>query len=210
VTGVGGSARALAKLARRRQNWPIGHSHGYFLRLEDIVELHEELSRMGLSDRAALPGLRQHRAETIAAGALAWEGIVRACGADGMRVSSHGLRGGLAIEALCPGAPDARGRRTAGILGRMPDPTGRGEPVRSRARAALDIGAKGADDTWLPALVLAAHAHCTGNADREHLVDNPVEGHLQEEVVLAARLLGLVPGKPPRPLADALATAVRS
>ncbi len=101
--GVGGTVRALGKLARdrgaRKDLVPIAI-------LRAIVA---ELLALEPAARAAMRGLPPHRADTILPGALVIETVLTAQGFESLAVSGAGVRDGLAARRLTGGACDLVG-----------------------------------------------------------------------------------------------------
>jgi exopolyphosphatase/guanosine-5'-triphosphate,3'-diphosphate pyrophosphatase len=116
LIGTGGTIRNLAKLDRRRRDYPIPRLHGYTLssgRLEDVAAL---LASRRRAKREALPGLNPDRADSIVGGALIVETVMEVVGADEMVVAGQGLREGLAFGAAAHAARPATVVRRASIL----------------------------------------------------------------------------------------------
>jgi exopolyphosphatase / guanosine-5'-triphosphate,3'-diphosphate pyrophosphatase len=97
LIGIGGTMRNLAKVDRRRSDYPLPVIHGYELdggRLDDLVT---DLSSRTLDRRAQLAGLNPDRADTILGGAVVIQQVAQHVGASAIVVSSRGLREGLAL-----------------------------------------------------------------------------------------------------------------
>lgn len=187
LVAIGGSIRALAKLTRRALGWPLRAGHGYRLSLDAVESAWEMLSRMTPEQRKAIPGLAAHRVDTAAASAFTWFLLMRAAGFDEVRVSSYGLREGVAIRRLLGSdgdglLPDVR---LAGLSSRFPGP-GASAVTRVRALAAEHDVLR-----WRPALTLATWVRASGHeADVGRLYEAPLAGFWQEEVLAGLDLLG--------------------
>lgn len=99
LVGTGGTARNVAKMDRARHRYPIGRLHGYGLSREGVRGIADLVRTRTAAQRRDLPGLSEDRADIIVAGALVLQALVEATGADGLVISGHGLREGIALDA---------------------------------------------------------------------------------------------------------------
>lgn len=197
VIGIGGTIRALAKIHRRAARSPIDHGHGYALTVDDVLDLVDRLSRQRRSERERVPGLAAHRVDTIVAGSVVVASVLRATGAESLLASTWGLREGVAAVALHgPGA--LKSVREAGLRARFPCVGGAAARARRRVLRAVDDAGVGVA-AWIEA----------AGSDPRRLLDEPLQGHTHAEVLVAARLLGIVPGDAPARLRAALDDALR-
>jgi exopolyphosphatase/guanosine-5'-triphosphate,3'-diphosphate pyrophosphatase len=187
VVGTGGTIRALARLERRRVSWPIAHVHGFELGGDHVLDVVDVLSRMPRARRSRVPGLPPHRVDAVVAGAVVVNVLFRATQRREILVSTFGLREGIALGALHGGCV-TRDPRRAGLHGCFPDP--RGAASRARGRVLRECGSE-LDPIEREGLGLAAWVTASG-ADPERLLDVPVQGYTQAEILVAARSLGLV------------------
>jgi exopolyphosphatase/guanosine-5'-triphosphate,3'-diphosphate pyrophosphatase len=191
LVGIGGSVRALAKIDRRRRGWPLRPGHGYRLDLDAVEETWEQTSRMPLESRRLLPGLADHRAETVVASALVWFLLLRRGGFDHVRVSTYGVREGVAWRMFFGDEADTHvpDVRLAGLGVRFP-------PRRPIEAALTSLRARlmEPDLARHRAVLLAAtwlRAGGWGAAEAlPVLTEAPLSGFLQEEVLGLAGLLG--------------------
>jgi exopolyphosphatase/pppGpp-phosphohydrolase len=181
----------LARLDRRERRWPVEHAHGYLLGEDGLLAAFEVTSRLPATERAALPGIAEHRVDSIVAGALVVACLLRATGATAVRVSGFGLREGIAWGLLYGGRSIADVRK-AGARGRIGG-GGSAEGAVARAEIALRDHAKARHVTEAEshALALALRVAALG-APPDLLLRTPLQGYLQEEVLAAAALLGAV------------------
>ncbi len=105
--GIGGTARALARIDREARSYPFGLLHGYQLDLRRLDNLIERLIELPPDERSRkVPGLQSDRADIILAGALVVAEAMRRAGAAQLTVCGHGLREGLFFkEFLRPADP---------------------------------------------------------------------------------------------------------
>lgn len=166
LVGIGGTVRNLAKIDRRRTDYPLPLLHGYMLPRSRLEEIVASLAARRQARRASTPGLNPDRVDTIVGGGLAVLSAMATVRADTLMVSSRGVREGVALHALGDDLPppdavrassirnlgarfstwDAgSAERRASIAGRLHDalePEG-GAQIREmlqHAAAALDIG----------------------------------------------------------------------
>lgn len=99
--GLGGTARALAKIDQEERHYPVGLLNSYELELSRLDKLIDRLRSIPAKERAQkIPGLQADRADIILAGAMVAAAALRRAGADRMVVCSHGLREGLFFQAF--------------------------------------------------------------------------------------------------------------
>jgi exopolyphosphatase/guanosine-5'-triphosphate,3'-diphosphate pyrophosphatase len=118
LVGMGGTARALARIDREARAYPLDLVNGYELELARLEPLIEGLRALPVGERVKnVPGLMADRADIILAGAMVVAGALRRAGADRMLVSSMGVREGLLYQAfLEPGPPVIRNLREFSVL----------------------------------------------------------------------------------------------
>ena len=101
--GVGGTVRALARIDRELNHYPLGLVNGYELELKRLEALIERLIELPVAERAErLPGLQADRADIILAGALVLREAQRRAGAQKLVVCGHGIREGLFFKEFLP------------------------------------------------------------------------------------------------------------
>jgi exopolyphosphatase/guanosine-5'-triphosphate,3'-diphosphate pyrophosphatase len=107
LVGVGGTARALARIDRESRHYPLDLLNGYVLKQDRIEALITRLIACPIDERPRkILGLQNDRADIILAGALVWAGALRQAGAAAVTVCAHGLRDGLLFrEFLKPADP---------------------------------------------------------------------------------------------------------
>lgn len=115
VIGTGGSIRNLAKIDRKRRNYPIDRLHGYAIRTSRAASLAEELAGLPLEARRKVVGLNPDRADSIAAGALALRAVLQRLHAREVVVAGQGLREGLARGLMEGPIPPAGAVRRASV-----------------------------------------------------------------------------------------------
>jgi exopolyphosphatase / guanosine-5'-triphosphate,3'-diphosphate pyrophosphatase len=105
LVGVGGTVRNLAKIDRRRADYPLALLHGYRMPLGRLGDLVRSLASRPMSRRRATPGLNPDRVDSIVGGGFAVLAAMEAMGASRIVVSSRGIREGIALEERGGGLP---------------------------------------------------------------------------------------------------------
>jgi len=99
LVGTGGTARNIAKVDRARRRYPIGRLHGYELSRDGVRSVADLVRIRTTAVRRDLPGLNEDRADIIVAGALVLQVLTEMTDAEGIVISGHGLREGIALNA---------------------------------------------------------------------------------------------------------------
>lgn len=115
LVGVGGTIRNLAKVDRRRMDYPLPLLHGYALRRERLDEMASMFAARPMSRRRSIPGLNPDRADSIVGGALAVVVATEELRASRVLVSSRGVREGVARGNIAAELPPARLVRSASM-----------------------------------------------------------------------------------------------
>jgi len=115
LVGVGGTVRNLAKIDRRRVDYPLPLLHGYVIPQDRLGEIVDSLARRRMTRRASTPGLNPDRADTIVGGGLAILAAMEVLGATELLVSSRGLREGIALRELREELPPPLRVRAASV-----------------------------------------------------------------------------------------------
>jgi exopolyphosphatase/guanosine-5'-triphosphate,3'-diphosphate pyrophosphatase len=104
LIGMGGTARALAKLDQQARAYPLERLHGYTLTAAALDQLIRRMSRMSTPQLLAMPGMNADRTDVILPGALAVRALLQAGGYDRFTVSGAGLREGIFFTQFLNGA----------------------------------------------------------------------------------------------------------
>ncbi|MCC6808029.1 MAG: Ppx/GppA family phosphatase [Deltaproteobacteria bacterium] len=95
LVGVAGTITTLASVQQKLASHDPQKVHGSALDLADLEQLTDDLAKMTLDARKALPGMEAKRADVIVAGAaIALEAMIH-LGADQLFVSNRGVHWGL-------------------------------------------------------------------------------------------------------------------
>jgi exopolyphosphatase/guanosine-5'-triphosphate,3'-diphosphate pyrophosphatase len=100
LVGVGGNLRALARWDQELRDYPFNKLHNYSIKRESIELMARELSNLSSREIADIDMIGKDRAETLVAGALVIELIMKKLGFSRITVSTHGLRDGILASFL--------------------------------------------------------------------------------------------------------------
>lgn len=100
LIGVGGNLRALARWDQEIRDYPLNKLHNYTLKRQAVSYMTNELSKLSSKEIAKIELIGKDRAETLAAGALVVDSIMRKLGFTKLTVSTHGLRDGVLSSFL--------------------------------------------------------------------------------------------------------------
>jgi exopolyphosphatase/guanosine-5'-triphosphate,3'-diphosphate pyrophosphatase len=97
--GVGGTITTLPAILLGMRKYDHDKIHGYYLARQNVQDILERLSMIGLEDRKRVPGLEPERADIIIAGIVILNAFLDFAGFKGLRVSDRGILFGLALNA---------------------------------------------------------------------------------------------------------------
>ena len=100
LAGVGGSLRALARWDQKLRDYPFNKIHNYSIKRESAEAMCNELSELTTREIAEIDVIGKDRAETISAGSLVIDSVMKKLGFRRVVVSTHGLRDGILSSFL--------------------------------------------------------------------------------------------------------------
>ena len=100
VTGTSGTILAIGNTLRLEADGEMVQPVENVIKLRDLTELNERLSRMTIAQRGKTAALMVRRAEIIVAGGLVLEGTMRALGIKSLSTCEWALREGVIIDRL--------------------------------------------------------------------------------------------------------------
>lgn len=106
LVGLGGAARALAKLDRSKNDQLFKRIHGYQIARNSLSKMYQELKSSPLKDRKKIKGLSKQRADILVAGFATVEALADQISAQNVIVSRSGLRDGIAFEYMFRDKPE--------------------------------------------------------------------------------------------------------
>jgi exopolyphosphatase/guanosine-5'-triphosphate,3'-diphosphate pyrophosphatase len=95
LAGMGGTVRTLARMDMKQRTYPLDRVHGYLLTRTAINTIIELLIPRNHRERAAVPGLKEDRADVTLAGAVIIDALMEQSGFNELCVSGQGVREGL-------------------------------------------------------------------------------------------------------------------
>ncbi|WP_101913182.1 Ppx/GppA phosphatase family protein [Megasphaera vaginalis (ex Bordigoni et al. 2020)] len=98
LVGVGGTARAIAKMDQRTTNYELPTLHNYVVGKDNFDAIYALVTERTYVNRKKIPGLSSERADLIVAGVAAISAIFTLTESDRLIVSGCGLREGLFFE----------------------------------------------------------------------------------------------------------------
>ncbi len=101
---VGGTWRALAAFAMRRDNHPVTDPHGFRMSCEDADATAKQIMRLTPAQLSPIPGISSSRAAGLPDAAALLRVMLAKMKPDGLVFSSWGLREGLLFDRLSQGA----------------------------------------------------------------------------------------------------------
>lgn len=143
VVGSGGTFCALARMLAHRRTGvlPVSVNQLAFTRGE-LLELHEDLLRMGTADRRRLPGLEGRRADLVPVGSTLLATGMELFGFEEVTISEWALREGIVLETLRAAGAASQGERNirrASVVALAQRCNWEETHARQVARLALDI-----------------------------------------------------------------------
>jgi exopolyphosphatase / guanosine-5'-triphosphate,3'-diphosphate pyrophosphatase len=110
TVAVGGTVRALARvIAAEDAVWLPATLNQLRLTTDELARVRDELTRLDLEGRLALPGMKERRADHLHVAAVILGRVLERLGIDRFTVSDWGLREGLLLDAhgvTAPPEPD--------------------------------------------------------------------------------------------------------
>ncbi len=98
LVGTAGTVTTLAAMAQCMTVYEPSRIHNYWLTLEQICGLENQLRSLTSADRAQIPGLEPGRASVIVAGTIILRTVMETLGMTQCLVSDYGLREGIIVE----------------------------------------------------------------------------------------------------------------
>jgi exopolyphosphatase/guanosine-5'-triphosphate,3'-diphosphate pyrophosphatase len=95
LIGVGGTARAVARIIQKEHHYPTSKIHNYTVSAQAVRSVFRRLRAMDLEDRKKVPGLSSDRADIILGGMSIINYLLDVTGSKKIITSGCGLREGL-------------------------------------------------------------------------------------------------------------------
>jgi len=98
VVGVAGTVTTITALALQLPHYDAERIHGTWTTASQVREIAAALLSATRDERADLPSMHPGRVDVIGAGALVWQEIVAATGAEQVLTSEHDILDGIALS----------------------------------------------------------------------------------------------------------------
>jgi exopolyphosphatase/guanosine-5'-triphosphate,3'-diphosphate pyrophosphatase len=99
LVGTSGTSETLAMIhAREKLGMVPNRLNGYQLSRKDIEEIVKRLAALNYAQRAAIPGMSDHRSEIIVAGSLILLEAMKLLGAESLMIGEQALREGVIVD----------------------------------------------------------------------------------------------------------------
>lgn len=102
LIGIGGTIRALARMDRKAQDYPLDVVHNYRMAPAALEALVRRIRSTPVDERAKIPGLAADRADVIAGGSAMALAVCQRTRAAELVISGAGIREGLLYRSLLP------------------------------------------------------------------------------------------------------------
>lgn len=99
IIGVGGTIRALGRMDKSKNKYPIRNIHNYHLTTGELDFLFDKIFVKADGKEGEIDGVHKERAEHIAMGIIPLYSLIRILEAKEMRISGNGLRNGYFYES---------------------------------------------------------------------------------------------------------------
>jgi exopolyphosphatase / guanosine-5'-triphosphate,3'-diphosphate pyrophosphatase len=100
LVGIGGTARNIGKMYKRRTDYPLDLLHGLSIPTDALHEIYLETRSLSLAQRKAIPGLSAARADIIVGGMAAVACLAKTTDAKQLVVSGRGVRDGIFFSQI--------------------------------------------------------------------------------------------------------------
>lgn len=100
VIGVGGIARNIGKISRRKSNYPIDLVHCYPLDLDEIIGIYNGAKKLDAKNRKGIKGLSSNRTDIFVGACATIIALMKHIQSEEMLISGSGLREGLIYDYL--------------------------------------------------------------------------------------------------------------
>ncbi|MGB9679932.1 MAG: exopolyphosphatase [Thermoanaerobacteraceae bacterium] len=100
LVGIGGTVRTVAKINRRKNQYPINLMHNYEMNPSDVNNIFELIKNKSLKERKKIPGLSSERSDIILSGLVALKEIMKYAKIAKLKISGNGLREGILYKNI--------------------------------------------------------------------------------------------------------------
>lgn len=102
LIGIGGSFRNIAKIDKKKREYPLEVSHNYYMTSDRVQEIHKLILTTPPHRRKNIKGISSDRVDILWGATTAINALIMYCGISDVYVSGYGLREGLIFEQILP------------------------------------------------------------------------------------------------------------
>lgn len=100
LIGIGGSIRNIAKISKKRTNYPLNLIHNYKLDSAEILDIYDEVKLKSAEQRKKIKGLSKNRTDIFVGAVCAVNTLIDMCKIKHVIISRNGLREGVLLSTL--------------------------------------------------------------------------------------------------------------
>lgn len=100
LVGIGGSIRNIAKISKKRNNYPLDLIHNYSIAAEEVSSIYNNVRTKSTEQRKKIKGLSKDRADIFLGAVSAVDTLMDICKIKKLIISRNGLREGVLFSTL--------------------------------------------------------------------------------------------------------------
>lgn len=100
LIGIGGSIRNIAKISKKRTNYPLNLIHNYTLDSNEVLDIYNEVKSKSTEQRKKIKGLSKDRADIFVGAVCAVNTLINMLKIKHLIISRNGLREGVLLGTL--------------------------------------------------------------------------------------------------------------
>ncbi len=108
IIGLGGTIRNMAKIHRKRFNYPLEAIHNYMIPISDFYSIYDYIKSLDLEARKKIEGMSSSRADILVGGLTILKAISSITRSSTLVISGNGLREGIMFEYIMGRYPEKR------------------------------------------------------------------------------------------------------
>ena len=100
IIGIGGTIRNIAKLSKKKTNYPIDNLHNYRITANEVIAIYDEVKVKDATQRKKLKGLSKERSDIFVGASTVLITLIQYLNLKELHVSGSGLRDGFLYEYI--------------------------------------------------------------------------------------------------------------
>jgi len=100
IIGIGGSIRNIAKISKKKTNYPLNLIHNYTLDDTEVLDIYNEVKSKSTEQRKKIKGLSKDRADIFVGAVCAVNTLMNMLKIKHLVISRNGLREGVLLSTL--------------------------------------------------------------------------------------------------------------